>query len=273
MRHHGPHEPFSGAAVAIGDLFYESFKGMGEICYEILGAPCASSVKAWKKNQADAVKQSRPRGYDMRMPPEEKISSGARIGMVVETSNYTRLTNGSSRYIPGKRAVIGTLRIGRAASRAPGEFTLAMARGAHNVPRLWGDRTVRPEGKVTGIGSGVKEGIKELAFGVSDGISGLFVQPVLGFVETGPLGLAKGLGKGVIGLPVKFVAAATGIVGYPLKGLDVCITNAMKGPDGGLEAVRHARMFQGEMEYLEVSAEKRKVVIDWWESLLLENDG
>jgi histidinol dehydrogenase len=33
-------------------------------------------------------------------------------------------------------------------------FTFAMAQGAHNAPRLWGDKTVRPQDKITGLGSG-----------------------------------------------------------------------------------------------------------------------
>jgi hypothetical protein len=272
VTHYGPHEPFSGAAVAVGDLFYDTFKGMGEICYEFLGAPHASSFKVWKKTQADALKRLQSSAHETIIAPEGESSKGASIGPAFGISGPSRFSDSSSGYTPGKHALTGTLRIGKAAARAPGAFTLAMARGAHNVPKLWGDRTVRPQEKVTGISSGVKEGVKELAFGVFDGISGLFVQPVLGFVESGPLGFVKGVGKGALGLPVKFCAAASGIVGYPLKGLDVSITNAMKGPHSGLKAVRHARILQGEVEYQDASAEKRRGVVNWWGTLVLGAD-
>jgi hypothetical protein len=269
---YGPHEPFSGAAVAVGDLFYESFKGMGEILYEFLGAPYASSVKVWKQNRNDALKPSQ----QLRLKPIVRSrnlgSSSGAICSAVTIPDSSQLPNISKRYIPGRHVATGTVRIGKAAARAPGEFTLAMARGAHNVPKLWGDRTVRPQEKVTGVSNGLKQGVKELALGVSDGISGLFIQPVLGFIEGGSLGLVKGVGKGVVGLPVKFFAAASGIVGYPLKGVDVSISHAVKWHDAGLTAVRHARMLQGEILYLDMSVEKRQGVIEWWESLKQEID-
>lgn len=38
------------------------------------------------------------------------------------------------------------------------KFTVAMAQGAHNTPKLWGDKTVRPSVKVSGIASGISAG-------------------------------------------------------------------------------------------------------------------
>ena len=61
-------------------------------------------------------------------------------------------------------------------------------------------------------------------------------------------------------------------MGYPLKGVDVAITNAVKRPDAGLKAIRHARMLQGEIEYLDMSDEERQGVVDWWASLKLGSD-
>ena len=302
VAHYGPHEPLSGAAVAIGDLFYESFKGMGEIMYEFLGAPYASSIDVWKKNQArnaaaalqlpsqQQQHQSSPNETTTASSPSTTASRkpGSLSGSVVSpaptsppnsseplsthSSTTTNITTNKKMYIPGRHVATGTFRIGKAAARAPGTFTLALARGAHNVPKLWGDRTVRPQEKVTGLSNGLKQGVKELGLGVSDGISGLFVQPVIGFTEAGSLGFVKGVGKGVVGLPVKFFAAASGIVGYPLKGVDVAITNAVKRPDAGLKAIRHARMLQGEIEYLDMSDEERQGVVDWWASLKLGSD-
>jgi hypothetical protein len=40
--------------------------------------------------------------------------------------------------------------------RAPANFTMAVARGFHNTPLLYGDETVREQSKVTGIKSGLK---------------------------------------------------------------------------------------------------------------------
>ena len=60
----------------------------------------------------------------------------------------------------GFRAGKGFGRIIKAAARAPGTFTVAMAQGAHNAPRMWGDKTVRPQDKITGVVSGVTAGCK-----------------------------------------------------------------------------------------------------------------
>jgi hypothetical protein len=60
----------------------------------------------------------------------------------------------------GLRAAKGLGRIVKAAARAPGAFTVAMAQGAHNAPRMWGDKTVRQQDKVTGVVSGVTAGCK-----------------------------------------------------------------------------------------------------------------
>lgn len=40
--------------------------------------------------------------------------------------------------------------------RAPANFTMAVAKGFHNMPLLYGDDTVREQSKVTGIKSGLK---------------------------------------------------------------------------------------------------------------------
>lgn len=44
---------------------------------------------------------------------------------------------------------------------------------------------------------------QELALGTFDGFSGLFTQPIKGGLEEGGLGVAKGLGKGVMGAVLK----------------------------------------------------------------------
>lgn len=50
----------------------------------------------------------------------------------------------------------GAQRIVAAGLKSPGDFTLALARGFHNAPKLYGDDTVRPQEKVTDFQSGLK---------------------------------------------------------------------------------------------------------------------
>ena len=50
----------------------------------------------------------------------------------------------------------GISRIVEAGMKSPMDFTLGLARGFHNAPKLYGDDTVRPQEKVTGFQSGLK---------------------------------------------------------------------------------------------------------------------
>lgn len=87
--------------------------------------------------------------------------------------------------------------------RTPMNFTLGLAKGFRNMPRLYNDETVRPEAKVSDFRSGLKTAGKELGFGVFDGISGLVTQPLQGAEKEGVAGLVKGFGKGIGGLITK----------------------------------------------------------------------
>ena len=60
----------------------------------------------------------------------------------------------------GENLVHGAGTLVGATLRAPGDFTLALAQGAHNMPRLWNDRTVREQNEIKGIGSGIAVGCK-----------------------------------------------------------------------------------------------------------------
>lgn len=82
------------------------------------------------------------------------------------------------------------------------DFTLSLAQGFHNAPKLYGD-DVRPTQKITGFGSGLKAAGKGLSLGLYDGISGLVTQPIKGAKEEGPAGLLKGIGKGIGGIVLK----------------------------------------------------------------------
>ena len=54
------------------------------------------------------------------------------------------------------RASKGISRIVGAGLKSPMDFTLGLARGFHNAPKLYGDDTVRPQEKVTDFQSGLK---------------------------------------------------------------------------------------------------------------------
>jgi hypothetical protein len=54
------------------------------------------------------------------------------------------------------RASKGVARIVGAGLKSPMDFSLGIARGFHNAPKLYGDDTVRPQAKVTDLQSGLK---------------------------------------------------------------------------------------------------------------------
>ena len=220
----GPYEPVSGAAWAILDLLYDSFKGMGEILTEVGHIPYLG-VKAYEKGKTAITSPSYP-------------PTGA-------PSVQTTSPPSDDHSLPGSFMLKGALRVSKAAARAPGAFASALASGAHNLPLLYHDPTVRPIPRITGISSGFKAGAAELGLGVYDGIAGLFTQPIMGAINPhqgqdrhnvqgsrgqngdgsptgiqlkgaqGPpewtigasaAGFAKGLGRGALGFPIKFFA-------------------------------------------------------------------
>jgi hypothetical protein len=67
-------------------------------------------------------------------------------------------------------------------------------------------------------------------------------------------------------------AAANGIVGYPLTGIDVEITNAMRGGKSqALQPVRLAKILQGEQEYCAASDEEKIAIIQWWRGTVVRD--
>lgn len=83
------------------------------------------------------------------------------------------------------------------------DVSLAIARGFHNAPKLYGDITVRAPERITDFKSGVTAAGKEFAYGWYDGISGLVTQPYNGAKKDGVKGFLQGIGKGVGGFILK----------------------------------------------------------------------
>jgi hypothetical protein len=113
----------------------------------------------------------------------------------------------------------GLARTGSALACAPMDLSLAVARGFHNAPRLYGDTTVRRPARIIGMKSGLKAAGKEFVFGIYDGFSGLVLQPYTGARDNGPIGFMKGVGMGLTGFVSKDLAAIIGPFGYTAKGL------------------------------------------------------
>ena len=145
------------------------------------------------------------------------------------------------------------------------DLSLAIAQGFHNAPKLYGDKTVRPVARISGIKSGLKAAGEEFVFGVYDGWTGLVKQPYSGAKASGAKGFAKGLGRGVGGWVLKDIGAVVGPIGYTLKGLQKEFSRSQKYSD---EFIEEARKIQGRKDYTELEESERirvdKAVADAW---------
>lgn len=116
------------------------------------------------------------------------------------------------------------------------DMPLAVSEGLRAVPRLYGDK-VKDHGPVDNWKSGATFAGKNFVHGMADGLSDIFTQPYKGGQEEGAKGVAKGIGKGAIGLTTKVssgmfpsiqndkskiltsLSAALGLVAYPAHGM------------------------------------------------------
>ncbi len=67
---------------------------------------------------------------------------------------HFRILQTSNGLIIGTSKAIGKIIV--AGIKSPFEVSLSAARGFHNAPRLYGDETVRPQERITGVWSGLK---------------------------------------------------------------------------------------------------------------------
>ncbi|OKL63887.1 hypothetical protein UA08_00989 [Talaromyces atroroseus] len=146
--------------------------------------------------------------------------------------------------------------------RVPAAFTMAVAKGFHNTPLLYGDETVREQSKVTGIKSGLKAAGKEFGYGLYDGISGLATQPIQGAKKEGAAGAIKGFSKGIGGLILKPVGGAWALTGYTMSGIYQEIQKRFG------ESVENyiiaSRCAQGLLDLSNSTADEKKHILQNW---------
>jgi UDP:flavonoid glycosyltransferase YjiC (YdhE family) len=158
----------------------------------------------------------------------------------------------------------GVSRIVSAGIKSPMDFTMALAKGFHNAPKLYGDDTVRPAERITGIQSGFKAVGKEFHYGFYDGITGLVTQPLKGAEKEGAAGFFKGAAKGIGGLILKPAAGIWGIPGYAAKGI---YAELQKHFGSSVQNyIIAARTAQGYEEWKDSTPEQRMTIINAWKS-------
>ncbi|KAL8737175.1 MAG: hypothetical protein Q9181_001964 [Wetmoreana brouardii] len=169
------------------------------------------SALSWRRGQSMAETLG---GSVSRSPSRGRSSLGASTHRSLSESRHEQISLDSA-VGAGK----GVGRIVGAGLKSPMDFTLSLARGFHNAPKLYGDDSVRNPDKVTGIQSGFKAAGKEFGYGMYDGVSGLFTQPFHGAKQEGVAGFVKGVGKGIGGLLLKPPAAFFSIPAYTMSGI------------------------------------------------------
>jgi hypothetical protein len=208
--------------------------------------------------------------------------AGSRCSSSPSRRPTSRTTGSSSTFVPTSsfkpEAALDTVygtgkglsKIIGAGLKSPMDFTMAITKGFHNVPRLYGEE-VRQVPRVTGIQSGLRTAGKEFGMGLFDGISGLVTQPVNGAKQGGAGGFLKGIGKGIAGVVVKPSAAAYALPAYAMMGVYKEIQKRL-GENVGSYIIA-ARVAQGYGEWLETDEATRRDIIHMWAERLSEVKG
>ncbi|GFF42135.1 sterol 3-beta-glucosyltransferase [Aspergillus udagawae] len=147
----------------------------------------------------------------------------------------------------------------------PTDVTLSLSKGFHNAPKLYHDTTVAKTPTVMGVRSGFRAAGKEFTQEFYQGITGLVIQPAQGLERSGPVGLVKGIGKGLGGAILKPAAGFWGLAGYPLDGLHKSLRNSLS--KSKIKEILASRIQQGIDEMCASSADERAMVVRRWKEL------
>jgi hypothetical protein len=159
----------------------------------------------------------------------------------------------------------GAGRFARAVVQGPVDISVNLTRGMHNIPKLWGDTTVRPQERVSDFRSGVKAVGREFGFGFYDGVTGLVTQPWKGAQQRGASGFVKGVGKGIGGFIVKPGAAFFGILSHTMQGVNKEVAKLFG--NSFQDYIATSRATQGYEEWLQSSDAEKQAVINGWKSI------
>ncbi|KAI8933606.1 hypothetical protein NX059_009334 [Plenodomus lindquistii] len=155
----------------------------------------------------------------------------------------------------------GLARIVGAGFKSPMDFSLGIAKGFHNVPKLYGAE-VRQVDKVTDFQSGLRTAAKEFGFGLYDGITGIVTDPYKGAKKEGGIGFVKGVGRGIMSVPFRVIGGAWSVPGYAMKGLyQEMIKSKGKSVQNYIIA---ARIAQGYDEASTVTQRERDDIVARW---------
>ncbi|KAH9828145.1 glycosyltransferase family 1 protein [Teratosphaeria destructans] len=277
----GPGEPVTGTVGAIKSSAYDIGEGMTAVPVRIAKHIKKHEEHARKRKQREERRERRRiakhavMGQSMRntskdnVTTEQQAQDGAQRPQVHrEETNQTNTSVASttpSEPLPlalAEDVGYGLKKSGGAILTMPNDLHVAIARGFHNAPRLWGDATVRKPVRITGFKSGCEAAGKEFAYGIYDGWTGLITQPVGDWRDADSLlakvgGLGKGVGKGLGGFVLKNVNAFIAPPAYFGKGIIRYAGKRLEGP-GPKAFIRKARIIQGQADRLALEKDSKE---------------
>jgi UDP:flavonoid glycosyltransferase YjiC (YdhE family) len=211
------------------------------------------SAKPHQRHGSWSHHQSRSRSHS-RSASRHRDSTGEEVGQV---TLETALTGAKA---AGKIISAGV--------KSPMDFTLSLAKGFHNAPKLYGDDTVRQNEKIVGLHSGLKVAGREFGYGFYDGITGLVTQPLQGARKEGAAGFFKGAAKGIAGVVLKPAAGIWGLPGYTAKGIYSEISKHFGSSVQNY--IIAARTAQGFEDWKNSGPEERQRIVMAWKDGQLE---
>jgi UDP:flavonoid glycosyltransferase YjiC (YdhE family) len=272
----GPWDPISGGFTAFVGAFGGMMMGLADIpseTWRALQIPAgrsrqqsqASLSSIANESEASLVEES---SIPPKLPGESVQPSQNLAGDDVSLSRVHSRNEAGPSSAPdmlrptGIHMTKGAGRFVKAVVQGPVDISVNLTRGLHNIPRLWGDDTVRPQHRVSDMKSGVKAVGKEFGFGWYDGVTGLVTQPWKGAQQKGASGFVKGVGKGIGGFLAKPSAALFGILSHTMQGVSKEVQKLFNSDMQSY--IVSSRAAQGYEEWLQSSdAEKQEVIVRW----------
>jgi UDP:flavonoid glycosyltransferase YjiC (YdhE family) len=256
----GPWDPISGGFVAACEAASGMAMGIVEVPSETVKAamlPFRSSRQHSHASSSTSRWRSENSHMEGRSTPATSLESKASYEKAAISDNNPDMMRRTSAHTSK-----GVGRFAKALIQSPMDLSMSFTKGFHNMPKLWGDDTVRPQARVSDFKSGVQTAGKQFGLGWYDGVTGLATLPWKGAQKDGASGFVKGIGKGMAGFITKPGAGTVGTLGYTMKGVHKEVqklfgTNVQK-------YIVASRTAQGYEEWLESSdAEKEEVILRW----------
>ncbi|KAF1971590.1 UDP-Glycosyltransferase/glycogen phosphorylase [Bimuria novae-zelandiae CBS 107.79] len=238
-----------------------------------------SGFMAQAMRQSSQVSHSRSPSRDRfcpRSPSHSRRSSQTRAAAAPGSelrdksgSVYTDKTGFSDKMFQmNQESIVGTGKgVGRivgAGFKSPLDFSMNIAQGFHNMPKLYGGE-VRQVDKVTGFQSGLKTAAKQFGFGLYDGIAGIVTDPYKGAKKEGGVGFVKGVGRGIFSVPLRVMGGAWSVPAYAMKGL---YQEMLKNKGSNVQNyIIAARISQGYDETSVLSQAEKTDMVNAWRNI------